>query len=188
MALSQYKFTLQQEKQSSYQRIDLLVVLLHLITFIVYAVSIYPNGAMGAYMGIVAAIIYLTLFSLNKSKPFTTIILPLPLFVFALFWISTGVYWMGILVFLFATFALVSRKKIIVIFEQQNIVYQSFPKRTFNWNSLNNVILKDGMLTIDFKNNKIIQQLIEEKNIDETAFNQFCLYQLQIADTSPQTS
>ena len=45
------------------------------------------------------------------------------------------------------------------------------------------MILKDDLLTIDFKNNKIIQQLIEktEHPVDEKEFNDFCSKQLQSA-------
>jgi hypothetical protein len=187
MASSIYQCTLQQEKQSSYYRIELLVVLLHLITFIVYAVTQYPNSAGWAYIGIIAAIIYLVLFFLNKKQSVKPVILALPIYVFALFWISAGVYWLAILVFLFDSFAVISKKKIAIVFEEQYVLYKSFPQRIFAWNTLNNVILKDGMLTIDFKNDKLIQQLIEDTDIDEVTFNQFCSHQLKIAAFQPRS-
>lgn len=48
------------------------------------------------------------------------------------------------------------------------------------WTALNNVILKDNLLTIDFINNKLYQILIEEDidEIGEKAFNAFCAAQL----------
>ncbi|MGC4034655.1 MAG: hypothetical protein QM764_01750 [Chitinophagaceae bacterium] len=45
---------------------------------------------------------------------------------------------------------------------------------------MSNAILKDGILTIDFKNNKIIQAEIDEEYavVNEKEFNEFCKRQL----------
>lgn len=44
------------------------------------------------------------------------------------------------------------------------------------WTEFNNIILKDDLLTLDFKNNKLLQLTISENNIliDENSFNTFC--------------
>jgi hypothetical protein len=44
------------------------------------------------------------------------------------------------------------------------------------WTEFSNVILKDGLLTLDFKTNQLIQLGIEESEypIDENGFNEFC--------------
>ncbi|MEI7734694.1 MAG: hypothetical protein WCI49_04475 [Ferruginibacter sp.] len=186
MAASVYQFTLQQEKQSSYKRIEWLVVVLHLITFIVYAVTKFPGNIIAPILGIIAAGIYLLLYYLNTKKDSRSNLLELPIYLFALFWLQEGVYLMSLLVFVFSCFATIFKKKITILADETHILYNSFPKKTFRWESLNNVILKDGMLTIDFKSNSIIQQLIEEKHIDETDFNQFCAQQLQTANAKPQ--
>jgi hypothetical protein len=49
-----------------------------------------------------------------------------------------------------------------------------------SWDEVNNVILKDGLLTIDFKNNKLFQHIIlnSEEDISEKEFNEFCRQQL----------
>lgn len=46
----------------------------------------------------------------------------------------------------------------------------------FPWAEMDNVMLKDNLVTIDFKTNKIIQVEIVESNriTDETEFNLFC--------------
>ena len=43
-----------------------------------------------------------------------------------------------------------------------------------DWSEFNNIILKDSLLTLDFKNNKLLQLNITENNVDETNFNTFC--------------
>ena len=73
----------------------------------------------------------------------------------------------------------IARRDLKVFINKERIEYPSFPPKKIKWAELNNIILKDGLLTIDFKNNKIIQQLIDENNpIDETEFNNYCRDQL----------
>jgi hypothetical protein len=174
-----YEFTLLEEKQSSYSRIELVVVILHFCTFIILALAKYSRETGIAFLGMIAVVVYFLLSFLNKKKKFHPILLEVPVFLFALFWLIAGVYWMGILVFVFGSFSIISKQKIKVLFTDEEVLYKSLPKRIFKWDNLNNVILKDGMLTIDFKKNTIIQQLVEERDIDEAAFNRFCTFQLQ---------
>ena len=44
------------------------------------------------------------------------------------------------------------------------------------WSEFNNIVLKDNLLTLDFKNNKLLQLTIIENDIsvDENMFNTFC--------------
>lgn len=186
MAASTYQFIFKKEKKYSYYLLELLLVILHLIIFIANAIAQYPNALGWAYFGIIAVIIYLVLYFHNYKKPFKTNILALPIFLISLYWFISGVFWMGILVFVFAIFAVISKQQKIVFINNQELLFKSFPKRSFKWNNLSNVILKDGMLTIDFKNNKIIQQLIEDSIVDESAFNLFCAEQLQTANQQQQ--
>lgn len=53
-------------------------------------------------------------------------------------------------------------------------------QKEVNWDEVNNVILKDGLLTIDFKNNKLFQHIIlnSDEDISEKEFNDFCEEQL----------
>ena len=63
-----------------------------------------------------------------------------------------------------------------IIANINGIVYPSFPKKIFKWSELDNVILKDKILTIDLKNNKLIQHTLNEsdnKYLDENEVNSF---------------
>lgn len=62
----------------------------------------------------------------------------------------------------------------------EKIIYPSFPKKKIAWSELNNIVLKDGLLTIDFRNNKFIQQPVDETKtaVNEQEFNDFCRQQL----------
>lgn len=66
-------------------------------------------------------------------------------------------------------------------FSEDKIVMNSLISKTFYWTDLSNVILKDGLLTIDFYNNKLIQKEVEDDDdpdADEDEFNDFCRLQL----------
>jgi hypothetical protein len=66
-------------------------------------------------------------------------------------------------------------------FDDEGIVFNSFPEKKYPWNEVQNVVLKFGMLTIDLRNNKIIQGEVNDevsKQV-ETEFNEYCKGRLQ---------
>lgn len=62
-----------------------------------------------------------------------------------------------------------------IAFDKEEIVINSFPKKRYTWNELNNVVLKDGLLTIDFKNNKMLQRLVDSE-VDVKVEEEFTSY------------
>jgi hypothetical protein len=58
---------------------------------------------------------------------------------------------------------------------ENGITLSSFPKRTYKWKALANVVLKEGIFTIDQKNNKIFQIDVSEENLafPEESLNNF---------------
>ena len=63
-----------------------------------------------------------------------------------------------------------------VAFDEEEIVFNSFPRKHYPWNAVTNVVLKDGLLTIDFITNKLIQKELESfpSIKEEVEFNVFC--------------
>ncbi len=66
-------------------------------------------------------------------------------------------------------------------FDKEEIVINSFPPKHYQWQEINNIVLKDNMVTVDFKNNKILQKETESDVSSETEkeFNAFCQERLQ---------
>ena len=81
---------------------------------------------------------------------------------------------------LFILLDFIAHKKLVVDVTDKRIAVPYIMEKTVDWNEVNNVILKDGLLTIDFKNNKLFQQLIlnSDEDINEKEFNDFCKQQL----------
>lgn len=54
-------------------------------------------------------------------------------------------------------------------------IKKTFHNKTHDWSSFNNIILKDNLLTLDFKNNKVLQlELDKQAPLDEQQFNAYC--------------
>jgi hypothetical protein len=68
----------------------------------------------------------------------------------------------------------------IIVVSETNITLPGLSgDRIIEWNELTNLIKKHDLLTIDFKNNKLLQvQIINDDEINENEFNRFCRDQL----------
>ena len=67
----------------------------------------------------------------------------------------------------------------IIVSESNVILPGLMGQRLIEWSLLSNLIKRDDLLTLDFKNNKLIQvQVINSDDIPENEFNQFCQEQL----------
>lgn len=99
---------------------------------------------------------------------------------FSFFWMRFGANWAFVANILLWFLYTVSRRKLAITVSDDGVSYPSFPKKELGWSELNNVILKDDLLTIDCKNNKLYQQLIKdsEQYAEEKEFNDFCRNQL----------
>ena len=63
-----------------------------------------------------------------------------------------------------------------VAFDSEEIVFNSFPQKKYSWSDVTNVVLKDGLLSIDLKNNTLLQHPVDEAvpSDVEAEFNAFC--------------
>lgn len=95
-------------------------------------------------------------------------------------WVLLGYWWVGLIVILFVFLYWTSQQEIRIVINEAGTKYDFFPRRFVQWNDLNNLVLKDGLLTIDRKNNRITQAMIDENktSVNEKEFNEFCNQQL----------
>src|SRR6478736_1460024 len=66
-------------------------------------------------------------------------------------------------------------------FDDEGITINTFSKKFYPWSLITNVVLKDGLLTIDYKDNRLFQKEIEEQisPVLESEFNEFCRSKLK---------
>jgi len=98
----------------------------------------------------------------------------------ALVWMKEGFWPISILLLLFIVLDVIAHKKLVVHITDKTIIVPYILQKEIDWTELNNVVLKDGLLTIDFKNNKLFQHLVlnSDEDVNEKEFNQFCRQQL----------
>ncbi|HEY4206917.1 MAG TPA: hypothetical protein VGM31_08895 [Puia sp.] len=107
------------------------------------------------------------------------------LLVSALVWLAMP-YGQGFFfVFLLLTFLEYQAKYPLEIgFSPDKIVINSLLRKSYPWSAFSNVLLKDGLLTLDFKNNRLLQKEVDEEqdgDADEEEFNDYCREMLDAA-------
>ena len=181
--MQQYSITLRNEKKRSYGISFLVLAGLNFIAFIFLAYvsneALTRNKSLFA-AGSVAACIGLYFIIKNKTRIYflyAAILLAAIFFASLRYFIPALIQVVVLLLFLQAV------RELVVTVSGQSVSYPSFPRKNFTWDQLNNLLLKDGLLTIDLKNNKLVQQPVDENetSINETEFNEFCRKQLQPA-------
>jgi hypothetical protein len=117
------------------------------------------------------AVLAAGLYSLLAKKAFRT-----GLFIAAIAWFYLyQQYILGILYIVAGLMEWQVKFKPEIGFDAAGITLNSFPKRLYKWHEVSNVILKDGIITVDLYNNRIIQKELEDEAEDmEQEFNQFC--------------
>jgi hypothetical protein len=177
--MKQFELVLKNEKERSYIRFSWLIIIANLSLF-VYISALHWFKNLGPLLYVLLAIIAIVVIHYSKEQK-GKLRLYIVFLIIILGWINTRTYWWaGILIFVFMILDGIARRELTVKVFADKIIYPSWPDREIKWKELSNVILKDRILTIDFKSDKLIQQLIDEKNttIDEKEFNDFCKQQL----------
>jgi hypothetical protein len=97
-------------------------------------------------------------------------------------YITTRSIALGVVLLIYGIFFKLLQKKIKVEVDSDAItIHYVFYQKRHAWAELNNIILKDRILTVDLASNKLIQSETDKESfeIDEKMFNTFCAEQLQ---------
>lgn len=95
----------------------------------------------------------------------------------SIIWIVIGKLFIAFLIGFFSIAGIYAARRLYIGFTEEGIAYPSFPSRIIYWSSVEQVICKDGILTIDLKNNKLLQFNISPAsahNLNEVDFNSYC--------------
>ena len=182
--LNRFELLLKNEKVKSYDRITLFIILINLAIFVLLALQSAEQRI--RIISIAGSLLLVTLLIIhfivkNTKTGNTSLYSFISVLSAAITWMIIGKWWAALLCFALSALYQISRKPLQVLINPDKINYTSFPVRAIQWNELNNVILKDGILTIDFRNNKIVQAEIDDvsNTINEKEFNDFCSQQLK---------
>lgn len=172
-------------KNQNTRSIDLLGILISVISlsFFLRELMIGSSAALAAGIGILGMLLFLTLnyFDLKKGKK---VYYAKPLLIAALVWMKMP--YMNILSIVFIALALLeyqAKYAVEIGFSEQEIVINAIIKKRYPWSAFTNVVLKDGLLTMDFANNKLLQKEVldqEDDDAEEDEFNDWCEEQLSL--------
>lgn len=178
--LFQYVLIIKKEKPLN---IDLISILLCVISFVFFLYYSFIQQNLYLFLllaGLLVPIVLgYTIWSKRKSNPKANF--KHPLLVTAFVWLFVpGLRWFFIFFVLFVLFDHQARQPLEIGISDEKIVINTFFRKRYLWSSFNNVVLKDNLFTLDFKNNKILQKEIEPyaTNVNEKEFNLFCLEQI----------
>ena len=178
-----FEITLKNDKLKQYDRLALFIIIINFALFLYIAFTasnrIIRNGAIGGTIIITIALgidYFLRSIKNNDGSPYRIA----AEFAISIAWVNMGYWWIAVVCFLLSMLHWAAKRPLLVNIEKEKIVYPSFPKKNISWAELSNIILKDGLLTINYKNDKFIQQLVDETKtvISEQEFNDFCRQQL----------
>ena len=178
--LFQYLLVIKKEDGHSIDYVSILICLMSWIYFM-YESSreIHFNNLLFYCSLLVPAVLAWTHWirkSFQKKTGFKT-----ALFATALVWLLVpGLRWVSLLFILFILFDQQARVPLEVGVSDEQIVINTFFRKRYLWTEFSNVVLKDGLLTLDFKNNRILQREVFplENDAEEKEFNEFCIQQL----------
>ncbi len=178
--MKQFEIALKNEKIKLYNRLSWLIIIIHIIVFLYLSFFSTEKTIRGAAICslVLLAICFFLKFYFRKTKwafgfhPFFLLLM--------VGWITMEKYWLAAIPFIFDILATITIRKFSVEISVDKIIYPSFPIKNISWTQLSNIILKDGLLTINFKNDKFIQQFVDETKtvVNEQEFNDFCNQQL----------
>jgi drug/metabolite transporter (DMT)-like permease len=165
-------------KRENARKTDLVSVLLLIFSIISFCYTQIRNGFNG-FLTISVIFLFLgilvNIYSFRKKKEmqFRNWLLAA-----ALFWLGMPYFqWMFLPFLIFAILEAQAKYPLEIGFYSEGIVLNSLFKKKFPWSSFHSVILKDGLLTLDFKDNKLIQKEVlddDEPDAPEDEFNDYC--------------
>lgn len=172
----QFDITFKNEKERTYLLLIIFFVILHALFFIylLFYQSLWKKGVAGIVI-IILYSAYRLLISKTRNQKFyygegIFILFTFYFTFFEAWWLFIPELFLSVLV----SFLLQKKS---VYFNFYMIEHRTRPYKRYKWNELNNVILKDNLLTLDFKNNKLLQREINTP-VNEATFNAFAREQL----------
>lgn len=181
--MEQYSIILPNEKATTYRYVTLFILLINVFVFgFIFFTTIDTTIKNCALAGTVICALSLVIFISNtyrkKQSYFRS---EFSFIIVSILWLMMGKFLLALCIIMFAIIGFYTNRKFVILITTQKIEYPSFPKKIILWDEVNNMMLKDNILTIDLKNNRLIQVLVAKESaeaINELSFNEFCKKQV----------
>lgn len=177
--MNDFQVILKNKKIKSYRLIGFVILLINtaLLSYCLWS----PLKRSAAFVSLVILAVYFLLqWNYIKKGKQSFFFNEFIFFILGICWINLENYYAVAINFVIGVLFYLAVQKLSVVFSGKAVTINFFPKKEYEWNQFSNVVLKDGILTLDFKNNKLFQGEIEDdKVIKEQEFNSFVSTQLE---------
>ncbi|MFZ4771977.1 MAG: hypothetical protein ACOYLO_17480 [Ferruginibacter sp.] len=177
--INNFSIEIPNEKAATYKVVTFIIAVINLIAFayfLFYSSQSHLKNLI--IIGFVISVLGLLLFIVKQySSHISSFRVEIAFIICATVWLFSGAFLLGFLLLVFAVFGLITNKKTIIHFTQEGIRYPSFPEKYFKWEVVDFVILKDDILSIELKDNRLFQFSLDKNiaaAIDSAVFNNFC--------------
>ncbi|NOU38095.1 MAG: hypothetical protein HOO89_05230 [Ferruginibacter sp.] len=174
--MNQFEIEIPNEKKKTYNIVTFIILTLNFVGFGYVLIQTSGYFSLIATIGLLLHAIAWFYYLLNK-KHISSPNIEISIILNAILWLFFGNIWLGVFQIFFGIFGFFANKPTIIKFSNVGIYYPSFPVKKYTWQQLNQVILKDNVLSLDFENNTFLQfelgKTIAEK-FDTISFNTFC--------------
>jgi hypothetical protein len=182
----EFEITLKNEKLKSYRMMAWINILLNVAVF--GFLSMYDAYRLIGLSALMAFGLYLLLrWYVYKNQKAPHFFDEFAFFIPAMCWFGLHTYVLMILLILIGVLYRFSLQPVTFRFSADTVQKMNFPKKMYSWNSFSNIILKDQVLTLDLKTNKLIQSEIEKpKELTEAQFNEFAQERMRLSESKIQ--
>lgn len=166
-------------KKPDYRIVDQVSQLMYIFALLVFGFYYYRYPQSGAgYLYFGAGIILSWMYTIIKKRKTGQAFFRLGLLIGAVGWFIGPQRNMGMAI-LYAIAGLLEKQVKFpqeIGFSENEISFNTFPRKVLKWNEISNALIKDGLITIDQKNNQLFQKEIEGyvSSDIEKEFNDFC--------------
>ena len=133
---------------------------------------------------ILSIYVFFTIVEITAGKPSSNLWHRTVLVVCAMTWMRDAIWWPFIPNLAFILLDYLAQRKLVVKITDKKITLPTIPMKSLLWADLTNLVLKDGLLTIDRKDNRLFQQEVftSDWDINEEEFNRYCFKKINNAD------
>jgi hypothetical protein len=152
-----YQFIIKDRRYEGYKKLASFLFLINAVVFIFLAIN--KTSVSGRLLLFTAAFL-LTGYSLynwfyKEKKDRSYVFLYL---LIAVIWITDTPFWyFGVIFILLLVLQLKLERPSSISISAEGINIYNFTSNSYPWSAFNNIILKDGLLSLDFTSNKVIQ-------------------------------
>ena len=183
-----YIVTLRRESERTTDTLSLLLCLISIFSFCHTAIQglSTPGKEPGSsyFLGILGLLLVIgvaSYFILRKKK--LSMRFRWLLVVAAIGWVGMPYLpWLSVVFLLLAFLETQTKRPLEICFDRKEIMINSLIRRRYQWTDLSNVVLRDGLLTLDFADNRLLQKEVlddDDSDAEEDEFNDWCKARLE---------